>query len=204
MTWSLRLRNTPLTTCLRMSGCWATRSADRANCSRARIWRKRNGAPPIPSWPTYPRSIITIRERGARKKRISLSAATGPGSTRKIHRRNKRNHIQIGILKLWLGAWLRLMERETGIEPATSSLGSWRSTAELLPLRLANNALNDVSLPPLPVPHNRITSQGVFSTSHLAVRHRQGIRIFCSVEQEFAARNFWRPLNEVFHGKLFH
>jgi hypothetical protein len=28
------------------------------------------------------------------------------------------------------------MERETGIEPATSSLGSWRSTAELLPLRL--------------------------------------------------------------------
>ena len=27
------------------------------------------------------------------------------------------------------------MERETGIEPVTSSLGSWRSTAELLPLR---------------------------------------------------------------------
>src|SRR3989344_2527314 len=26
------------------------------------------------------------------------------------------------------------MERETGIEPATSSFGSWRSTAELLPL----------------------------------------------------------------------
>src|SRR5437588_5412711 len=30
------------------------------------------------------------------------------------------------------------MERETGIEPATSSLGSWRSTAELLPLTGAN------------------------------------------------------------------
>ena len=29
------------------------------------------------------------------------------------------------------------MERETGIEPATSSLGSWRSTAELLPLDTA-------------------------------------------------------------------
>jgi hypothetical protein len=28
-----------------------------------------------------------------------------------------------------------MMERETGIEPATSSLGSWRSTAELLPLK---------------------------------------------------------------------
>jgi hypothetical protein len=26
------------------------------------------------------------------------------------------------------------LERETGIEPATSSLGSWHSTAELLPL----------------------------------------------------------------------
>ena len=29
---------------------------------------------------------------------------------------------------------LKRMERETGIEPATSSLGSWHSTAELLPL----------------------------------------------------------------------
>ena len=29
------------------------------------------------------------------------------------------------------------MERETGIEPATSSLGSWHSTAELLPLAVA-------------------------------------------------------------------
>ena len=28
------------------------------------------------------------------------------------------------------------LERETGIEPATSSLGSWHSTAELLPLGL--------------------------------------------------------------------
>ena len=26
------------------------------------------------------------------------------------------------------------MERETGVEPATSSLGSWHSTTELLPL----------------------------------------------------------------------
>src|ERR1700722_10398445 len=29
---------------------------------------------------------------------------------------------------------IEILERETGIEPATSSLGSWRSTAELLPL----------------------------------------------------------------------
>ncbi len=32
------------------------------------------------------------------------------------------------------------MERETGIEPATSSLGSWRSTAELLPLTVAKSS----------------------------------------------------------------
>jgi hypothetical protein len=35
----------------------------------------------------------------------------------------------------WVGAHkIDVLERETGIEPATSSLGSWRSTAELLPL----------------------------------------------------------------------
>src|SRR6266571_8386126 len=33
------------------------------------------------------------------------------------------------------------MERETGIEPATSSLGSWRSTAELLPLSISYQSL---------------------------------------------------------------
>jgi hypothetical protein len=37
------------------------------------------------------------------------------------------------------------MERETGIEPATSSLGSWHSTAELLPLELDKNTKMDVS-----------------------------------------------------------
>ena len=36
-----------------------------------------------------------------------------------------------------IGKEEREMERETGIEPATSSLGSWRSTAELLPLKSA-------------------------------------------------------------------
>ena len=29
---------------------------------------------------------------------------------------------------------LLILERETGVEPATSSLGSWHSTTELLPL----------------------------------------------------------------------
>jgi hypothetical protein len=36
------------------------------------------------------------------------------------------------------------MERETGIEPATSSLGSWRSTAELLPL-IQTKHLNELT-----------------------------------------------------------
>ena len=33
-----------------------------------------------------------------------------------------------------LRIWSKNMERGTGIEPATSSLGSWHSTAELPPL----------------------------------------------------------------------
>jgi hypothetical protein len=39
------------------------------------------------------------------------------------------------------------MERETGIEPATSSLGSWRSTAELLPLVHLNEEITTEKKP---------------------------------------------------------
>ncbi len=49
-------------------------------------------------------------------------------------------HLQILSLRTWhmtsQNSLCEKMERETGIEPATSSLGSWRSTAELLPLIL--------------------------------------------------------------------
>ena len=38
------------------------------------------------------------------------------------------------------------MERETGIEPATSSLGSWHSTAELLPLAMLPNYNKNIDL----------------------------------------------------------
>jgi hypothetical protein len=34
---------------------------------------------------------------------------------------------------------LLILERETGLEPATSSLGSWHSTTELLPLAFSFN-----------------------------------------------------------------
>jgi hypothetical protein len=30
-------------------------------------------------------------------------------------------------------AWVKIMERETGFEPATSTLEGWHSTTELLP-----------------------------------------------------------------------
>ncbi len=43
----------------------------------------------------------------------------------------------------WGAAKLLKMERETGLEPATSSLGSWHSTTELLPL--ANVQINDIT-----------------------------------------------------------
>jgi hypothetical protein len=35
------------------------------------------------------------------------------------------------------------LERETGLEPATSSLGSWHSTTELLPLAIVLNYLSE-------------------------------------------------------------
>ena len=37
-------------------------------------------------------------------------------------------------MKLVVCKSLKRLERETGLEPATSSLGSWHSTTELLPL----------------------------------------------------------------------
>src|ERR1700690_1046474 len=53
------------------------------------------------------------------------------------------------------------MERGAGIQPVTSSLGSWRSTAELLPLNFAR-----LSLP-------------LLQNNRLATRN-QCVSIFCS------------------------
>ena len=48
------------------------------------------------------------------------------------------------------------MERETGLEPATSSLGSWHSTTELLPLLLFSFHLPKAQ--PCPrATHNKLT-----------------------------------------------
>src|SRR5437868_8142614 len=45
------------------------------------------------------------------------------------------------------GKCCKKLERETGIEPATSSLGSWRSTAELLPLTYRINRKFSTQVP---------------------------------------------------------
>ena len=54
-------------------------------------------------------------------------------SVRRFVSRRRKIENARGRLEEEAGAGIR-MERETGIEPVTSSLGSWRSTAELLPL----------------------------------------------------------------------
>ncbi len=56
------------------------------------------------------------------------------------------------------------MERETGIEPVTSSLGSWRSTAELLPLRVVNEVSLSFPLPASLPAYNR--AQAECTTQH--------------------------------------
>ena len=72
---------------------------------------------------------------------------------------------------------LKHLERETGIEPATSSLGSWRSTAELLPLK--RRVRNGVSLPSSIAGYNRSTIHGEAAACALG-------RSRCSVFQAFA------------------
>jgi hypothetical protein len=60
--------------------------------------------------------------------------------------RIERKHLQIMYLQLYgrLEGMLtpckivKRLERETGLEPVTSSLGSWHSTTELLPQSLEN------------------------------------------------------------------
>ena len=44
-------------------------------------------------------------------------------------------------MQFWPRRWTEKLERETGFEPATSSLGSWHSTTELLPPEIVFNYL---------------------------------------------------------------
>ena len=47
--------------------------------------------------------------------------------------RYSRYSVFLWLICLKLSGSIENMERETGLEPATSSLGSWHSTTELLP-----------------------------------------------------------------------
>jgi hypothetical protein len=51
--------------------------------------------------------------------------------------RDMREGRSLTIHKVWIVQmrWVEILERETGIEPATNGLGSRYSTIELLPLR---------------------------------------------------------------------
>ncbi len=84
------------------------------------------------------------------------------------------------------------MERETGIEPATSSLGSWRSTAELLPLRLAN----ELSLSPPSRPHNHCTRL-VNSCVHSCLNSRP------VAQSSFESRELMRSSNSAISRRKF-
>ena len=53
-----------------------------------------------------------------------------PGATRRRKRLRRLFRVFLQVVAISV----TYLERETGIEPATSSLGSWHSTAELLPL----------------------------------------------------------------------
>ncbi len=83
------------------------------------------------------------------------------------------------------------MERETGIEPATSSLGSWRSTAELLPpittlrleiLRCAQDFGWRLPLSALRLAHAATTPQaGVLPLNYSRSFRRFGQRSFAAL-----------------------
>ncbi len=65
------------------------------------------------------------------------------------------------------------MERETGLEPVTSSLGSWHSTAELLPLDEVSSIYNKALI---------LQFQSVVSYVHI-VHHLPMVRLKMTVCQ---------------------
>ena len=73
------------------------------------------------------RNLQEARDVGAHE------TADGSGGRGYVLRMNNMIITRRSFGKLWLGC--STMERETGFEPATSSLGSWHSTPELLPLQ---------------------------------------------------------------------
>ena len=68
----------------------------------------------------YTATLVEARKRALQRLKTGFSPLNGTQT--------------VPTIRLNRSKLLEKMERETGIEPATSSLGSWHSTAELLPL----------------------------------------------------------------------
>jgi hypothetical protein len=69
--------------------------------------------------------VLKLDIGGTQMCSIILSTSFGASAGQRWEASEKADAELIGFL-----------ERETGVEPATSSLGSWHSTTELLPLAL--------------------------------------------------------------------
>src|SRR5579863_10232262 len=87
------------------------------------------------------------------------------------------------------------MERETGIEPATSSLGSWHSTAELLPLTCSEQiqcrALNKLgsSIKSRLDPSHQSGSPAPFPARYSIVLHRFRSHVYSNSRQKGLQRD---------------
>src|ERR1700694_555717 len=91
-------------------------------------------APKCRTW-----TLLRSRYRRLEMKEGSNQAAlllilSGFGEDAKIDFRNDQRPLPVAKVVFLFSSSACNVERETGIEPVASILGSWRSTAELLPL----------------------------------------------------------------------
>ncbi len=90
------------------------------------------------------------------------------------------------------------MERETGIEPVTSSLGSWRSTAELLPLNVVGLQCLDYHPDLFKTTVSHISRRFRFQTMLSGLPFEPALRKICCVRRcclRFAAYDLLRKLS---------
>jgi hypothetical protein len=79
-------------------------------------------------------SLFRTKKNEPRHKESRVGRGSGNSSVERLAPGNEPLHHPGGVCQqLPADCSLLLFERETGLEPATSSLGSWHSTTELLP-----------------------------------------------------------------------
>ncbi len=78
-------------------------------------------------------ALQTVTDASGQKCRSNVSSVT-PAEPPRDWMRSGRTVVNFSTS--FRRQTIEKMERETGVEPATSSLGSWHSTTELLPLAL--------------------------------------------------------------------